>query len=157
MPEAARPGVHLVRGREGLETPARGLINAEIVERVGAINVAVGETKGLITPSVGQVIARTPDTIVTIDREFAERVRSRPDWQAVPAAARGWIFVALSAPFGWIDSPPSIDRLIGLRWLSHVFYSGLVEGDLRGEVRAFYCLFWQVGPTNAMLDNLLGT
>ena len=64
------------------ETPARGAINAEIVERVGATNVAVGETRGLITPSLKQVIARAPDTILTIARGFA-------DWKAVPAVAEG--------------------------------------------------------------------
>lgn len=156
VPEEARPKVYLARGPEGLETPARGSINAEIVERVGGVNVAVGETRGLITPSLEQVIAWAPDTILTIDRSFAEAVRGNPDWLAVPAVAQGRVFLAPSAPFGWIDAPPSVNRLIGLAWLLHTFYPDKVEGDLRAEVRDFYRLFWQVEPDEAQLDRLLG-
>lgn len=156
LPEEARPKVYLARGPEGLETPARGSINAEIVERVGGVNVAVGETRGLITPSLEQVIAWAPDTILTIDRSFAQSVGGNPDWQAVPAAAQGRVFLAPSAPFGWIDAPPSVNRLIGLAWLLHTFYPERVEGDLRAEVRDFYRLFWQVEPDEAQLDRLLG-
>ena len=152
----ARPQVYLARGSEGLETPARGSVNAEIVERVGATNVALGETRGLITPSLEQVIAWAPDTILTIDRDFAASVRENADWQAVPAVAEGRVLLAPSAPFGWIDSPPSINRLIGLRWLSHSFYPDQTQGDLRAEVRDFHRLFWQVEPDEAMLDRLLG-
>ena len=142
----ARPQVYLARGPEALETPARGSINAEIVERVGATNVAVGETRGLITPSLEQVIAWAPDTILTIDRDFAASVRENADWQAVPAVATGRVLLAPSAPFGWIDSPPSVNRLIGLRWLLHSFYPDQTEGDLRAETRDFVRLFWQVEP-----------
>lgn len=156
VPEEARPRVYLARGPEGLETPARGSINAEIVERVGGINVAVGETRGLVTPSLEQVIAWAPDTIITIDRSFAAEVGRRADWQAVPAVAAGRVFLAPSAPFGWIDAPPSVNRLIGLSWLMHRFYPDRVEGDLRAEVRDFYRLFWQVEPDEAQLDRLLG-
>ena len=156
LPDEDRPRVYLARGPEGLETPARGSINAEIVERVGGTNVAVGETRGLMTPSLEQVIAWAPDTILTIDRDFANGVGGQADWQAVPAAASGRVLVAPAAPFGWIDSPPSINRLIGLTWLLHSLYPDHVEGDLRAEVRDFHRLFWQVEPDEAALDRLLG-
>jgi iron complex transport system substrate-binding protein len=156
VPEDARPQVYLARGPEGLEAPARGSINAEIVEGVGATNVVVAETRGLVTPSLEQVIAWAPDTIITIDRTFAAGVTGLADWQAVPAVAAGRVFLAPSAPFGWIDAPPSVNRLIGLSWLLHVLYPDQVEGDLRSEVRDFYRLFWQVEPDEAALDSLLG-
>jgi iron complex transport system substrate-binding protein len=30
----------------------------------------------------------------------------------------GHAFVAPNQPFGWLDEPPSINRLLGLAWLS---------------------------------------
>ncbi|MGC9419642.1 MAG: ABC transporter substrate-binding protein [Rhodovulum sp.] len=156
VPANTRPRVYLARGPEGLEAPARGSINAEIVERVGGSNVVEAETRGLVTPSLEQIIAWAPDTIITIDPAFAAGVAGIADWQAVPAMAGGRVFLAPSAPFGWIDSPPSVNRLIGLSWMMHSFYPDQVEGDLRAEVRDFYRLFWQVEPDEAALDSLLG-
>ena len=155
VPQSARPKAYLARGPEGLEAPARGSINAEIVERVGAVNVVEAETKGLVTPSLEQVIAWAPDTIVTIDRDFAANVAQNTDWQAVPAVANDRVFLAPAAPFGFIDSPPSVNRLIGVTWLLHQFYPDHMQGDLRAEVRDFYRLFYQVDLDEAALDRLL--
>ncbi|MBN2629451.1 MAG: iron ABC transporter substrate-binding protein [Rhodobacteraceae bacterium] len=156
VPEEDRPHVYLARSPEGLEAPARGSINAEIVERVGAVNVVEAETQGLVTTSLEQIIGWAPDTIITIDQGFAAQVGSESDWQSVPAVANGRVFLAPASPFGWIDAPPSVNRLIGLTWLLHRLYPDHVEGDLRAEVREFHRLFWQVEPDAAALDRLLG-
>ena len=155
VPPDARPRVYLARGPAGLETPARGSINAEIVERVGAINVVDARSRGMVTPSLEQIIAWAPDTILTIDRAFAAEVSGRRGWQAVPAVAEGRVFRAPAEPFGFIDAPPSVNRLIGLTWLLHMFYPDRVDGDLRDEVRTFMRLFWQVEPDEPELDYLL--
>jgi iron complex transport system substrate-binding protein len=38
-------------------------------------------------------------------------------WKAVRAVREGNVLVAPSLPFGWIEEPPSINRLLGLAWL----------------------------------------
>jgi iron complex transport system substrate-binding protein len=58
-------------------------------------------------------------------------------------------------PFGWIDSPPSMNRLLGLQWLSHLFFPGGLKGDIRGDARGFYKLFYQVDLSDPELDRLL--
>lgn len=153
---SARPKVYLARGPTGLEAPARGSINAEIVERVGAVNVVTAETRGLVTVSLEQIIAWAPDTIITLDRNFAAMVKQHTEWQAVPAVARGRVFVAPASPFGFIDSPPSVNRLIGLYWLLATLYPQEVPFELRAEVRRFYRLFWHVEPRETDLDRLFG-
>lgn len=157
VPNERRPRVYLARGPEGLETGSRGSINTEIIERVGAINVVQGlrETGGLVNVSPEQVIAWAPDTVITLDRSFQQSVRNNPAWQPVPAVSAGRVFVAPSVPFGFIDSPPSVNRLIGLTWLLHALYPDQAPGNLRDQVRAFYRLFYQVGLTDAELERLL--
>ncbi len=157
VPEARRPRVYLARGPEGLETGSRGSINTEIVERVGATNVAEGvrEKGGLVRVSPEQVIAWAPDTVVTLDRAFREHVRDMPAWAAIPAVARGRVVLAPNLPFGFIDAPPSVNRLIGLTWLLHALYPAEAEGDLRQEVKGFFHLFYQVDPPDDALAHLL--
>ena len=35
------------------------------------------------------------------------------------------------AVFGWIDRPPSVNRMMGLKWLAGLFYPDRWSGDLR--------------------------
>jgi iron complex transport system substrate-binding protein len=157
VPPEKRPRVYLARGGEGLETGSRGSINTEIIERVGAVNVVEGlrEKGGIVTASPEQVIAWSPDTIVTLDRSFKAGVAVKPTWQSVPAVTAGRVFLAPSLPYGFIDAPPSVNRLIGLTWLLHTLYSEQAPLKLRDQVRDFYRLFYQVDLSEAQLDRLL--
>jgi iron complex transport system substrate-binding protein len=152
-----RPHVYLARGPDGRETGSRGSINTEIIERAGGINVVEGPRPkgGIVTASPEQLVAWAPDTIVTLDRGFRQTVAQKPEWTPVPAVAAGRIFLAPNLPFGFIDAPPSINRLIGLTWLLHTLYPGQAPGDLRAQVRSFYHLFYQVDLTDGDLDRLL--
>lgn len=156
IPASERPRVYLARGSEGLETPARGSLNAEIIERVGAVNVVEAETRGLATVSPEQVLAWAPDMIVTIDRDFAGTVAHKPEWQGVPAVRNGQVHLAPSSPFGFIDAPPSVNRLAGLVWLMHRLYPGRFAGDEAAEITAFYTLFYGVTTEHAAIQALLG-
>ena len=157
VPPDKRPRVYLARGPEGLESGSRGSINTEIIERVGAINVVEGlrEKGGLVNVSAEQVIAFAPDTVITLDRSFFEGVAGKPAWAPVPAVTNKRVFLAPSLPFGFIDSPPSVNRLIGLTWLLHTLYPDQAPGDLKAQVRDFYKLFYQVDLDDSALARLL--
>ena len=158
VPAERRPRVYLARGPEGLESGSRGSINTEIIERVGGVNVVEGlrEKGGLVTASPEQVLAWAPDTIITLDRRFRDGVAAKPAWQPVPAVRAGRVFLAPDLPFGFVDAPPSVNRLIGLTWLLHVLYPEQAPGSLREQTRSFYHLFYYVDLTDQQLDQLLG-
>jgi iron complex transport system substrate-binding protein len=157
VPEARHPRVYLARRPSGLETGNRGSINTEIIERAGGINVVDTGRQGggLVTVSLEQVLRWNPDTIVTLDRNFVDEARSNPAWADIAAVQKGRIFRSPNLPFGWIDSPPSMNRLLGLQWLSHLFFPGGLKGDIRGDARGFYRLFYQVDLSDSELDRLL--
>jgi iron complex transport system substrate-binding protein len=157
VPPEKRPHVYLARGPEGLESGSRGSINTEIIERVGAINVVEGPRPkgGIVSVSPEQLIAWAPDTIVTLDRSFRQTVAQKAEWKPVPAVVAGRVFLAPGLPFGFIDVPPSLNRLIGLTWLLHTFYPEKTPDKLRDQVRSFYHLFYQVDVAEPDLDTLL--
>lgn len=158
VPTDRRPRVYLARGPEGLETGGLGSINTEIIERVGAVNVAegLGGRGNTATASLEQIIAWQPDAIVTLDRTFFQSVKSKPGWDQVRAVAGNKVYLAPSLPWGWIDAPPSLNRLIGLRWLLATLYPAEAGIDLRSDTRAFYALFYGVTLDDLQLDRLLG-
>jgi iron complex transport system substrate-binding protein len=156
-PEAERPRVYLARGPDGLETGLKGSINTEIIERAGGRNVAdPGDgRRGLVRASIEQVMVADPEIILTWDRHFFARVFDDPLWSGIDAVRNGRVYLAPGVPFGWIDRPPSLNRLIGLRWLMGLFYPEEWGGDLREETRAFYRLYYHVDPSDEELDGLL--
>jgi iron complex transport system substrate-binding protein len=158
VPPERRPRVYYARGPRGLETGLKGSINVESLERLGARNVAAaaGERSGIAAVSLEQVLAWDPEVIVTLDPAAARTMRTEPAWQPIQAVRAGRVHVAPSLPFGWIDFPPSVNRLIGLLWLGQVLYPELFREDLRQEARAFYELFYHQRPDDRLLDSLVG-
>lgn len=156
VPEEERPRVYLARGPDGLETGLKGSINTEIIERAGGRNVAEAPGQyGLMQASPEQVIVADPDTIITWDGIFYDRVWDDPLWAGITAVREGRVYLSPTAPFGWIDRPPSVNRMMGLKWLAGLFYPDRWGGDLRGETAAFYELWYHVDLNDADLDTLL--
>jgi iron complex transport system substrate-binding protein len=158
VPAAQRPRVYLARGPGGLQSGSRGSINTEIIERVGGINVVdgIGQRPGLVSLSPEQLLVFAPDTVISLDAGFPAMAKADPVWQRIEAVQRGRVHVAPALPFGWIDSPPGINRLIGVQWLLHKFYPGAARGALGDKVRAYFSLFYQVDLDDAALARLLG-
>jgi iron complex transport system substrate-binding protein len=158
IPAGQRPRVYYARGPQGLNTGLAGSINVESMEQLGAINVAAELGKGgLVQVSMEQVLKWNPDVIITIDSNFYAAARTSPVWRDLAAIKAGKIFLSPAVPFGWIDFPPSINRLIGLRWLARVLYPKAFPEDLRPIVRDFYTRCYHQTPAEAQLDELLRT
>jgi iron complex transport system substrate-binding protein len=158
IPAGRRPRVYYGRGPQGLTTGLAGSINVEWIEQLGAVNVAAEMGRGgLVQVSVEQVLRWNPDLVVTIDPNFYAVAPSHPLWRELPAVKAGRLHLAPSVPFGWIDFPPSINRLIGLRWLARVLYPQSFPEDLRPIVRDFYTRCYHQAPSEAQLDQLLRT
>jgi iron complex transport system substrate-binding protein len=58
-------------------------------------------------------------------------------------------------PFGWVDFPPAVNRLIGLWWLGKILYPDLFPEDLRALTRDFYTRFYHVTPTDTQIAQVL--
>jgi iron complex transport system substrate-binding protein len=158
--EDERPRVYLARGPDGLETGLKGSINTEIIERAGGRNVAdpgddSSRRRGITAVSIEQVIVADPDTIITWDRNFHDRVWQDPLWQGITAVREKRVYLAPTAPFGWIDRPLSVNRIIGLKWLAGLFYPERFAVDLREEAKSFYELFYHVDLKDEELDRLI--
>ncbi len=149
-----RPKVYYARGPRGLSTGLGGSINVETIELM-ARNVA-GETQGgLANVSIEQILVWNPDVIVTIDQEFAASVRNDPSWAPVKAVRDNRIHLSPKMPFGWVDFPPSVNRLMGIWWLAKILYPERFPEDLRALTREFYSTFYHVAPTSAQIDHVL--
>ncbi|MEJ2626450.1 MAG: iron ABC transporter substrate-binding protein [Pseudolabrys sp.] len=154
IPQKKRPRVYYARGPRGLVTGLGGSINVETIEFL-AQNVAGGQHGGLANVSVEQVLVWNPDVIITIDRGFAANVRHDPGWATLAAVKAGRVHLSPKMPFGWVDFPPSVNRLIGLWWLAKILYPDRFPEDMTKLTREFYTMFYHRTPSDAQIAHVL--
>jgi iron complex transport system substrate-binding protein len=83
-----------------------------------------------------------------------ESLRGDALWSVLPAVREGRLLLAPDLPFGWLDGPPGLNRLLGVRWLAGVLGSGKAPVDETIEqAQTFYRLFYGSAPDR---DALLG-
>lgn len=160
IPERDRPRVYFARGANGLTTAPRGSLQAEALALAGGYNVIAPPpafTGNLVNVSLEDVLVAKPDVIVASDPAFAAAVRTLPQWRDVPAVRDGRVYVPPGVPFGWFDSPPSLNRLLGVEWLARVLHPKLFPEPLGPRVKAFHALYYHREPTDAQVRALLET
>jgi iron complex transport system substrate-binding protein len=154
VPKERRPRIYYARGPRGLETGLGGSITVETIEFL-AQNVA-GETRGgMGNVSIEQVLVWNPEVIVTIDQDFAAKVYDDPAWSTVAAVRARRVHLSPKLPFGWVDFPPSVNRLIGLWWLAKILYPDLFPENLSLLTREFYEKFYHVRVTDQQIERVL--
>jgi iron complex transport system substrate-binding protein len=155
VPRERRPRVYYARGPQGLETGLDGSINVEMFEAMGIDLVSTRLPGGLARVSIEQVLQWDPQVIITIDQDFAKGVAQNPLWRNVSAVKAGRVHLSPKLPFGWVDFPPSVNRLPGLWWIGAKVFPEQFGDDLGAIARDFYRRFYQVDLTPAQLRRVL--
>jgi iron complex transport system substrate-binding protein len=111
------PAFYYARGRDGLETAFAGALATEVLEGAGWTNVA-GGSRDIGRVSREQVATWDPEAVVTLSRPFATAAAGDPLWRTRRDGSRRRLLLLPDTPFGWIDRPPSVNRLLGCLWLA---------------------------------------
>ncbi|MCX7555859.1 iron ABC transporter substrate-binding protein [Xanthomonadaceae bacterium JHOS43] len=156
--DAERPRVYYGRGPDGLETGLQDSINMEAIELAGARNVAAQAGRGGLTQvSMEQILAWNPEVVLTQSPEFAWHVHRDPLWRNVAAARQRRVHLAPRFPFGWLDGPPGINRILGLPWLLSKLHPGrhpaLAPTTTRDTLDALHRLFYGSALPDGVLDD----
>ncbi len=112
-----RAAFYYARGVDGLETGFRGSLATEVLEGAGWSNVAgVSRDFGRITRE--QVAAWDPEVVVTLNSAFAAAAQEDAVWRTRRDGRRRRLLLLPDHPFGWMDRPPSVNRLLACAWLA---------------------------------------
>lgn len=142
--------VYYAEGPKGLETDPKGSRHTQVLEMVGAVNVADVAIKGGMgmTPvSLEQVLNWNPDLILTwtmVGQESTvyDIIVSDPKWKQIKAVQNKEVYEIPSEPFNWFDRPPSVNRILGLKWLGNLLYPEIYDYDMVQETKEFYKKFY---------------
>ncbi len=139
---AAKVRFYAARGARGLETGLQGSLHTEAAELLGLQNVAhIPGRHGLSPVSMENILDWQPDIILVQDAVTAQYLQQAPVWQGVKAVANKRILFLSGLPFGWLDAPPGINRLLGLRRL-HAWLDPAIRQHFKEDMRLYSHLFW---------------
>jgi len=113
----AHPRVLCARGPDGLTMVVPGTDLADTFEHLGWRLVAPAGQGPSRQATLDDIRALDPDIVVFADPAMRATLAQSDAWRTIRAVREGHAVVAPNQPFGWLDEPPSINRLLGLAWL----------------------------------------
>ena len=156
--DGARKTLLYCLGDAGVNVMAEGSFHADTINTMGK-NLAVVDD---VVPhgdgnesDLEQIMLWNPEFILFDPASIYDEVGSMEAWQAVEAIASGNYFEAPYGPYGWLSSPPAVQRYLGLLWLGELLYPDYVDYDLKEEVTEYYKLFYGCELTDEMYSALV--
>jgi iron complex transport system substrate-binding protein len=111
------PRVVYARGPDGLTVAAPDTDVTAVFTRLDWHVLAPDGQGTFRTATIDQIAALDPDVLIFADPVMTETLAHSAAWHAIRAVQDGHAYIAPDMPFGWIEEPPSINRLLGLSWL----------------------------------------
>jgi iron complex transport system substrate-binding protein len=147
--------VYMAMGDTGLHTNAAGSIHADVLDRVGAVNVAdvdVVSTGGGSEVSFEQIMTWNPDVILVDGQKLYHTIMNDSIWKELKAVQNKKVYCIPNVPYSFLNNPPSINRVIGINWLGNLLYPDQYQLEIKDEIKTFYQLFYTVDLTDEQYD-----
>lgn len=146
----------------GLNCNVSGSVQARVIELIGAKNaIQVGEEEvngrdGGNPVDLEAVYAADPDVIIlAFDGPYGKLSSKDSQWRELRAVKEDHYYEIPGRPYSWMSAPPSINQILGARWLMSVVYPELYEGDIYEDTKEFYKLFWDYDMTDEEAEEML--
>ncbi|MGB9662063.1 MAG: ABC transporter substrate-binding protein [Moorellaceae bacterium] len=164
IPEDKKVRVYYAEGPNGLQTDPAASQHTQVLDFVGGINVAAIPPErgpggmGMSSVSLEQVLSWDPDVIISWNVAQGgayETILKDPKWQNLRAVKSRRVYQVPHGPFNWFDRPPSINRLLGVKWLAHLLYPEIFNYEITAVAKEFYAKFYHYQLTDQEAEALL--
>ncbi|MGM9608109.1 MAG: ABC transporter substrate-binding protein [Oscillospiraceae bacterium] len=146
IPEEERVSVMYTSGVSGLNTNAKGSTQAQVIELIGASNAIVVEDVsdkgGGNTINMEQLYLFDPDVILFTTGSMYGAADQDAAWKQLRAVSQGACYEIPCLPYNWMSNPPSLNMLLGVRWLGNLLYPEYYDYDMTAEAQRAYKLLW---------------
>lgn len=150
--------VYWAMGDSGLNTNAKDSFQSEVLNLVGAKNVVDLEpqSKGGATEiSMEQLIQWNPKVLLADNQNLYDLITTDPTWSNLDAVKNKMVYRIPSEPYGFLSNPPSVNRVIGVKWLGNLLYPEKYTSDIKSDLKEFYELFYNSKIDDSKVDKIL--
>ncbi len=146
-----------VLGEDGLNVIAATSYHAELMDLL-TDNLAVVDnpvSKGFGNEvTMEQIALWDPEFVVFGPDSIYDTVEERSPWNRITAIVNGDYVEVPSLPDNWLSMPPSVQRYLGLIWLTAVLYPEYCDYDVKTEIMEYYRLFYGCELTEERYDHI---
>ena len=143
--DGARKRLVYCLGDKGLNVLADGSFHAGTINLVSENAAQVGEVSFSGDGNeidMEQLILWNPEVIVFEPNSVYDIVSDEAQWQELDAIKNGQYYKCPWGPYGWLSTPPGIQRYLGMVWLTALLYPDYVDFDLQELVTEYYAVFY---------------
>jgi len=161
--EKQRVHVYYAEGGRGLNTDPSGSFHSQILDVVGALNVAqtgVVAGQGMSAVSMEQILLWNPEIILvwtgmSTSMTTLQYIRSDNLWAKTQAVKNNRVYQIPFQPFVWFDRPPGTNRIMGSIWTAQLLYPEIYHFDLNKITREYFDIFYHHKLTDEELAEVL--
>ena len=144
-------------GDHGQNVIARGSFQAELIDMMSSNAAVVDEPSSKGTGNevdMEQILLWNPDVILFAPNSIYDTAADDAAWQQLTAIQTGHYYEVPFGPYNWLGFPPSVQRYLGMLWLSDLLYPEQANYDLFSEVSRYYELFYHCSLSREQFDAL---
>lgn len=132
-------------GEDGLNVLAKNSYHAELLDML-TNNLAVVDnpiSKGSGNEvTMEQISVWNPEFVIFGPGSIYSTVKEHETWSKIDAIVNDRYVEVPSAPYNWMNMPPSVQRYLGLIWLTAELYPEYCDYDVKAEIREYFKLFY---------------
>jgi iron complex transport system substrate-binding protein len=163
IPEKEKLHVYYAEGPNGLNTDPSGSKHSQIIDFIGAINVAkvgIVPGTGMSQASMEQLLVWQPEIILSWTGNAQHLVTynyvtTDPLWSNIDAVKKKQVYQIPWLPFGWFDRPPGTNRIIGCIWTANLLYPKIYNFDMVKVTQEYFLKFYHIKLSEADAKKLL--
>ena len=147
-----------VTGATGLNVIAKGSYHAEVIDLLSN-NLAVVSNPSSSgsgnAVTLEQIMVWNPSVIIFSKGSIYSTVGTNKDWATIDAIKNGKYYEAPYGPYNWMGFPPSVQRYLGMMWMSQLLYPNVAQYDIYTKVQEYFKLFYHCDITQAQYNTLV--
>jgi iron complex transport system substrate-binding protein len=163
IPKDKKVRVYYAEGENGMGTDPSGSKHSQIIDLVGAVNVAQVSAlsgMGLSPVSMEQILLWKPDVILcwtgtSSTMTTYQHVTTDKMWKTLQSVRKKAVYQIPYIPFGWFDRPPGPSRILGAIWTAELLYPNLHHFNMKSVTKEYFELFYHIKLTDRQLNEVL--
>ena len=145
IPEGDRAKVAYLLGDKGTNTIAKNSYQGQVIDLV-ADNVAdLGKVSGSgagVEIGMEQLAIWDPAVILFGPDSIYDTVGSDAAFADLSAIKNGSYYKVPGTPWNWLNSPPTVNQVLGMQWLPRLLYPEQYDNDLYKTVAGYFKTFY---------------